>query len=365
MVSLDWRGLRGFKAMRRVSGVFDTSYIKDMTIFRTKWYGLSMAVLILFFLSLPLFSSDSWLAFISQTAVTVIALIGLNILTGYCGQISIGHTAFMAVGAYTSTILAAQFGLSFWLCLPIGGLGSGLIGIMFGLPALRVRGYYLAMATIAAQYLIMYIIRNPFPEITGGSIALNVPPVNIGSFVLTTETHFYYLIIIMLMVMTFIGKSLMRSHYGRSFVAIRDNDISSQAMGINIYKGKLLGFFIGCFYAGIAGGLWAGYMRVIAPDDFTLTASIWQLGMLIIGGLGSTVGPFFGALFIGVLREVMLVVAPIVTTIIPQLGAQISASLVEMSFGLVVILFLVFEPRGLSHRWEIMKESYRLWPFSY
>ncbi len=351
--------------MRRVSGVFDTSYIQDMTIFRTKYYTAGMVALILIALSLPLYSSDVWLAFVSQTAVTVIALQGLNILTGYCGQISIGHTAFMAVGAYTSTIMMAQLGLSFWLCLPIGGLTAGFIGILFGLPALRVRGYYLAMATIAAQYLIMYLIRTPFPEITGGAIALNVPEVKIGSFVFSNETHFFYLIVAMLIIMTFFAKSLMRSYLGRSFVAIRDNDISSQAMGINIFSGKLLGFFIGCFYAGIAGAIWAGYMRVIAPDDFTLMNSIWQLGMLIIGGLGSTLGPFFGAVFIGVLREICLVCAPWVSSVIPQLGAQVSASLVEMSFGLAIILFLVFEPRGISHRWEILKESYRLWPFSY
>lgn len=351
--------------MRRVSGVFDTSYVQDMSIFRTKWYAVSMVALIVFAFALPTFSGDVMLAFISQLAVTIIALQGLNILTGYCGQISIGHTAFMAIGAYTSTILAAQFGLSYWLCLPIGGLGAGIVGVLFGLPALRVRGYYLAMATIAAQYLIMYMIRTPFPDITGGAISLEVPPVFIGSFQLTTETHFYYFIIIMLILMTFIGKSLMRGHIGRSFVAIRDNDISSQAMGINIYKGKLLAFFLGCFYAGIAGAIWAGYMRVIAPDDFTLGGSIWQLGMLIIGGLGATVGPFFGALFISILREICLIIAPVIVGLIPALGAQITASLVEMTFGLTVILFLVFEPRGISHRWEIMKNSYRLWPFSY
>jgi len=351
--------------MRRISGVFDTSYVTDLKIFRTKWYAVSMVALILFFLSVPLFGSDVWLAFINQTAIVIIALQGLNILTGYCGQISIGHTAFMAVGAYTSAILAAQFGLSYWLCLPLGGIGAGVVGVLFGLPALRVRGYYLAMATIAAQYLIMYMIRNPFPGVTGGAIALHVPPVCIGSFELTTETHFYYYIMIMLIVMTFIAKSLMRSYIGRSFVGIRDNDISSQAMGINIYSGKLMAFFIGCFFAGIAGGIWAGYMRVIAPDDFTLANSIGQLGMLIIGGLGTTLGPFFGAIFMGVLRELCLIFGPIVTEIFPQLGAQISASLVEMTFGLVIILFLVFEPRGISHRWEIMKDSYRLWPFSY
>jgi branched-chain amino acid transport system permease protein len=351
--------------MRRASGVFDTSYIQDMTIFRTKYYSAGMVILILFFLILPMFGSEFWLTFINSTAVTVIALQGLNILTGYCGQISIGHTAFMAVGAYSSTILAAQFELPFWLCLPCGGLAAGLAGILFGLPSLRVKGYYLALTTIAAQYLIIYMIKTPFPEITGGAIALNVPEVKLGSFVLSTETHFYYFIFIMLAVMTFFAKSLMRSHFGRAFVAIRDNDIASEAMGINLYKGKLLAFFIGCFYAGIAGSVWANYVRVISPDDFTLTSSIWQIGMLIIGGLGSTLGPFFGAIFIGALRESCVICGPWVTSIIPQLGAQISASLVEMTFGIAVILFLVFEPRGIGHRWEILKESYRLWPFSY
>jgi branched-chain amino acid transport system permease protein len=351
--------------MRRISGIFDTSYIQDMTIFRTRYYTAGMVILILFFLILPAYGSEFWLTFISSTAVTVIALQGLNILTGYCGQISIGHTAFMAVGAYTSTILAAQFDLPFWLCLPCGGIGAGITGILFGLPSLRVKGYYLALTTIAAQYLIIYMIKTPFPEVTGGAIALNVPEAKLGSFVLTTETHFYYFIMMMLILMTFFSKSLMRSHFGRAFVAIRDNDIASEAMGISLYKYKLLAFFIGCFYAGIAGSVWAFYVHVISPDDFTLVGSIWQIGMLIIGGLGSTMGPFFGAVFIGALREMCVVCGPWVTSVVPEMGAQISASLVEMTFGIAIILFLVFEPRGISHRWEILKESYRLWPFSY
>lgn len=352
--------------MRRVSGIFDTSYVQDVTIFRTKYYAAGMLILVLFFLILPVLgANDFWLAFITTTAITVIALQGLNILAGYCGQISVGHTAFMAVGAYTSTILAAQFGLSLWICMPIGGLGAALIGLLFGLPSLRVKGYYLALTTIAAQYLIIYMIKTPFPELTGGAIALNVPELKLGSFVFQEEIHFYYFVMFILIIMTFFAKSLMRSHFGRTFVAIRDNDIASEAMGISLYKYKLLAFFIGCFYAGIAGSIWAAYARVISPDDFTLSQSIWYLGMLIIGGVGSTLGPFFGAIFIGVLRELCVVAGPAISSIIPQIGAQISASLVEMTFGITIILFLVFEPRGISHRWEILKESYRLWPFSY
>jgi branched-chain amino acid transport system permease protein len=351
--------------MRRASGIFDTSYIQDMAIFRTKYYSAGLAILILFFFILPVFVKDFWLAFISSTAITVIALQGLNILSGYCGQISIGHTAFMAVGAYSSTILAAQFGLPVGLSMPFGGLGAALIGLLFGLPSLRVKGYYLALTTIAAQYLIIYVIKTPFPEITGGAIALHVPTLKIGSFEFQTETHFYYFVIAMLLLMTFFAKSLMRGHIGRAFVAIRDNDIASEAMGISLYKYKLLAFFIGCFYAGIAGSVWAVYSRVISPDDFTFMGSIWYIGMLIIGGAGSTLGPFFGAVFISGLREICVIVGPYISSMIPQIGAQISASLVEMTFGITIVLFLVFEPRGLSHRWEILKESYRLWPFSY
>lgn len=315
---------------------------------------------------LPVFgANDFWLAFITTTAITVIALQGLNILAGYCGQISVGHTAFMAVGAYTSTILAIQLGLSLWICMSIGALGAALIGLLFGLPSLRVRGYYLALTTIAAQYLIIYMIKTPFPEVTGGAIALNVPQLKLGSFVFSKEIHFYYFGMIMLIIMTFFTKSLTRSHFGRAFVAIRDNDIVAEAMGISLYKYKLMAFFIGCFYAGIAGSMWAAYARVISPDDFTLTQSIWYLGMLVIGGAGSTLGPFFGAIFISGLREICVVAGPVISSLIPQISAQISSALVDMSFAVVLIVFLVFEPRGISHRWEILKESYRLWPFSY
>ncbi|OPL14277.1 MAG: hypothetical protein AVO39_09390 [delta proteobacterium MLS_D] len=345
--------------------MFDTSYLQDMTIFRTKHYIAGMVILILLFLALPAFVSDFWLAFISSTAVTIIALQGLNILAGYCGQISIGHTAFMAVGAYTSTILARELGLSLWICMPVGGLGAALVGLLFGLPSLRVKGYYLAITTIAAQFLIIYMIKTPFPEVTGGAIALSVPELRVGSFVFNSEIHFYYLIVAIMALMTFLSKSLTRSYFGRALVAVRDNDIAAEAMGINIFKYKLMAFFIGCFFAGIAGSVWAVYVRVISPDDFTLVNSIWQMGMLIIGGLGSTLGPFFGAVFISALREICVIIGPWVTSTFPQIGAQVSASLVEMTFGVAIVLFLVYEPRGIGHRWEILKESYRLWPFSY
>lgn len=351
--------------MRLPSGIFNVSYSQDMIVFRTRYHWSALIVFLLLLLSLFFFADAYWLSLISTTAVTIISLQGLNILTGYCGQISLGHSGFMAVGAYSAAILAQRLSIPFLLCIPLAGICAGLVGIIFGLPSLRVKGLYLAIATLAAQFIIIYTIKTPFPDITGGAIALHVPKVNLGFIIMEGERQFYLLIVLLCIIMTFFSKGLTRSQIGRSFVAIRDNDIAAEAMGINLYKSKLLAFFIGCFYAGIAGSIWAGYTGVISPDDFKLTNSIWLVGMLIVGGLGSTLGPFFGGVFISSLNEICLLTGPMIDSAIPQIGAQISAALVDIFFAITLILFLVFEPRGLTHRWEILKESYRLWPFSY
>jgi branched-chain amino acid transport system permease protein len=351
--------------MRLASGVFNVSYVQDMTVFRTPYHWLGLVLFLVMLFLVPLFARQYWVDLLSTIAVTVIAIEGLNILAGYCGQISVGHTAFMAVGAYTSAILARQLGLPFWLCLPCAGLAAGLFGIFFGLSSLKVKGFYLALTTIAAQFIIIYLIKTPLEKWTGGAIALHVPEISLGGFVFKSERQLYYLVMGLTILMTFFAKSLTRGHIGRAFVAIRDNDIAAEAMGINLYRYKLLAFFIGCFYAGVAGSVWSVYAKVISPDDFTLEGSIWQMGMLISGGLGSTLGPIFGAIFIKALNEIVVIAGPLITSVIPAIGAQISAALVEMVFGITLILFLIYEPRGIAHRWEILKESYRLWPFSY
>ena len=352
--------------MRRLSsGVFNVSYLQEMMVFRTLSHRVWLLVFLILLFLIPLFAKPYWLDILSTIAVTVIALQGLNILSGYCGQISIGHTAFMAVGSYTSAILSGQVGVPFWLCLPCAGIGAGLTGLFFGLSSLKVRGFYLALTTIAAQFIIIYLIRTPFPEVTGGAIALQVPEISLGGFALNTEIRLYYLVMVFTIFMTFLSTNLVRSHIGRAFIAIRDNEIAAEAMGINLYHYKLLAFFLGCFYAGIAGSIWSVYVKVISPDDFTLMGSIWQVGMLIIGGMGSMLGPFFGAIFIKALNEIVVIAGPMITSLVPQIKAQVSAALIEMAFGFILVLFLIYSPRGIAHRWEILKESYRLWPFSY
>jgi branched-chain amino acid transport system permease protein len=350
--------------MNLPSGVFNTSYVQDGMILRTRFHRVGLLLFILFLFSVPLFARQYWVDLLSTIATTVIALMGLNILSGYCGQISVGHSAFIAIGAYTSAILAGRLGLPFWVCLPCAGLAAGGTGVIFGLPSLKVKGLYLSVTTIAAQFIISYLIKNPFADVTGGAIALNVPPAALGGFVFQTEKQLFYIVMGFTILMTFFARSITRSHVGRAFVAIHNNDIAAEAMGINLYRYKLLAFFIGCFYAGISGSIWSVYVKVISPDDFTLMNSIWQIGMLVIGGMGSTLGPFLGAIFITALNELVLIAGPVITSVV-QIGAQISAALVEMIFGVVLVIFLIYEPRGLAHRWEILKASYARWPFSY
>ncbi|MDY6912793.1 MAG: branched-chain amino acid ABC transporter permease, partial [Chloroflexota bacterium] len=287
-----------------------------------------------------------------------------SILTGYCGQISIGHAAFVAIGAYTSAILATDLGFPFWIALPCSGIVAGLIGIVFGLPSLRVKGFYLVMATLAAQFIVHFILMlNPY-ELTGGSFGLTAPAPKIGGLVFNSAHSFYYIALGTCILATFLAKNLARMDVGRAFIAIRDNDIAAEVMGINLYRSKLLAFFLGCFFAGIAGSLFVHYMGTVSPDRFTLLQSIWFLGMLIIGGMGSTVGVVFGVTFVQVLEELTVILSTSLGQAFPMMAMQ-AAAFAQIIFGLVVVLFLVFEPRGLAHRWQLLKASYRLWPFSY
>ena len=221
------------------------------------------------------------------------------------------------------------------------------------------------MATLAAQFIIPWIIVNVRPDITGGVHSFRVPAPTLGDWTFNTQQEQFYLIVPIACLMTFFAKSLARTSLGRAFVAIRDNDLAAEVTGINIFRYKLFAFFICAFYAGVAGALWAYWMRVVSPMHFELTHSIWFLGMVIVGGMGSTAGAIMGTVLIKCLDDFVPSLAPAIAKIIPALSGQILAALTPILFGLVVLLFIVFEPRGLHHRWEIIKSSYRIWPYSY
>lgn len=354
-------------AVRRPCGVYNEGYAQEFAIVRTRLqWVLLIGGLVLLFLA-PRFLSGYLLNLMNLIGISIIAVLGLNILTGYCGQVSIGQAAFMAVGAYTSALLVIKAGFSFWAALPCAAIASGIMGLIFGLPSLRIKGFYLAMATLAAQFVIPYLIDHIRPEVTGGVHGLAVPPIKLGEITFLSQSSLFYVIMPLVVLMTFFAKNLVRTKMGRAFIAIRDNDLAAEVMGINLFRYKLLAFFICSLYAGVAGSLWAFWMRSINTEHFGLMSSVWLLGMVIVGGLGSTAGGIFGVVFIRGLDElVRTYFGPWLGEAIPGLSPiTIIPALIPIIFGLIIVLFLIFEPRGLAHRWEIVKASYRLWPFAY
>jgi branched-chain amino acid transport system permease protein len=343
------------------SRTFHENYAQDMAIFRTKLHwGVLFAFLIVLF-ACPFFFSDRMLTILTMMGIAVVSVHGLNILTGYCGQISIGHAGFMAVGGYTSAVLCAKLGVPFWAALPCGALAAGIAGLIFGLPSLKIKGFYLIMATIAAQFIIIWTIIQ-LRSITGGPDGLSVPRPAIGGLILSSRTNYFYLVMIITCLATLLAKNIVRTRAGRAFIAIRDNDLAAEVMGISLWSYKLQAFFIGCVYAGVAGSLLIHYFSFASTDQFPFMDSVWFLGMLIVGGMGSTAGAIFGAVALKLLDELVTMAGPILSAAV---APQAAASLALISHGLVIIIFLIFEPRGLHHRWEIIKAYFRLWPFSH
>src|SRR4030043_725545 len=335
-------------------GTFQESYAQDLAIFRTKLHWGVLFVFLLFLFTCPLFFSDRMLTIMTMIGIAVISVHGLNILTGYCGQISIGHAGFMAVGGYTSAILCAKLGWPFWIALPGGSLSAGIAGLIFGLPSLKIKGFYLIMATIAAQFIIIWTIIQ-LRSITGGPDGLSVPKPAIGSIILSSKTNYFYLVMVVTCLATLLAKNIIRTKAGRAFIAIRDNDLAAEVMGISLWSYKLQAFFIGCVYAGVAGSLLIHYYSFAPIDQFPFMNSVWYLGMLIVGGMGTTTGVIFGTVFLKLLDELVTVAGPALAAIFPAIAAQAAASLSLMMRGLVIILFLIFQPRGLHHWWESIK----------
>jgi branched-chain amino acid transport system permease protein len=347
----------------RPCGVFDKSYALDIAIIRTWQHWTILLSALLFLYLFPLFGSYYLVSFINLLSISIIVVLGLQIVSGFCGQISFGQAAFMAVGAYTSAILTIHYGISFWLALPLSGIMAGAVGIVGGAPSLRIKGMYLAMATIAIHFVVIWLILHM--QITGSFKGLYPMPPSIGGFEFDTDERMFYIIVTVMIIMTYAARNLMRSKVGRAFVAIRDNDLAGEVMGVNLYYYKLLAFFISCFYAGVAGSLWAHLITVVNTEQFTLLHALEYVGMLIIGGMGSVPGVFFGVLFIRILNELVMFASPLLAKAVPWLGSSPAASLGLIAFGLAMAVFLVFEPRGLAHRWEIFKSSYRLYPFAH
>jgi len=352
--------------MWRPCGTFDDTYERDISIVRTpaQW-TITLASLVALAL-VPQFASGRVIVTVNLMGISIISAQGLNLLTGFTGQISLGQAAFMGAGAFTQMMLMNDLDFPFWLALPFAVLSAGLIGVIFGLPSLRIKGFYLAMATLAAQFLIPWMIIHIRPDLTGGTNTVTIDPPSLFGIVLSSQSRIYYVIMFFTVVVVYLIRNLARSKIGRALIAIRDNDLAAEVMGLETFRYKLLAFFICSLLAGLAGSLWTIWMGSVNVDIFTLGESIWYLGMIIVGGLGSVSGAVFGVIFIRVLDFYIHIWAPAISGFFPPAVAIcIEKGMHPLLFGLIILLFLIYEPRGLSHRWEIVKNWYRSWPFSH
>jgi branched-chain amino acid transport system permease protein len=351
----------------RPCGDFRTSYQQDNTIFETKFIWLLAVISVGVLCFAPLFLDEYFLSLAIQVSYLGIAALGLNILVGFTGQISLGHGAFFGMGAFASAWINTQFGIPVIFAIPLAGFFTMAVGMMFGLPAARIKGLYLAIATLAAQFIIEdFFARADW--FSGGSAGAAAQSVDIFGFVFDTDQSFYYIAIFALITMYLWGSNLMRSRDGRAFVAVRDHYLSAEIMGINLTKYRLLSFGISAFYAGIGGALYGHYLGYVSAEGFTIMMSIQFLAMCIIGGLGSVKGTLMGVIFMVLLPETLeSVVGVMKDTSWGNIPAVVDGVtyIKEMAIGLVIILFLIFEPEGLAHRWAQIKNYWKFYPFSY
>ena len=323
---------------------------------------LGLALLLGFLALFPFIAGDYLIYLACVAGMAIVTITGLNILTGYTGLLSIGHAAFNGIGAYACAVAAGKFGWPFWLAIPFGGLVAAAAGVIVGLPSLRIKGLYLAIATLAAQYLFLFGAQH-WESVTGGDRGLPVTPASFFGLRLDSDARLYWLILPVTVVMCVAAHNLFRTRIGRAFIAVRERDYSAEVLGIDLLRTKLLAFAIASFYAGIAGALMAYFFKIVNPEQYTFTASIFQLTAIIVGGLGSVLGSILGALFMVAVPELLKAAVSAMAGADAVKGAILLASARELVFGLLIVGFLLFEPFGLAEIVRRARASLRLWPF--
>ncbi|MBS0369101.1 MAG: branched-chain amino acid ABC transporter permease [Proteobacteria bacterium] len=350
----------------REAGQFKSSYAEDGRIFPIRQDRIGFALLMLAFgVVVPLLANEYWLkAILTPVLIFSLAAIGLNILTGYAGQLSLGSAAFMAVGAFAAyNFILRVDGMPFLLALALAGLAAALVGVLFGLPSLRIKGFYLAVATLAAQFFIVWVlVKFPWFSNHSSSGVVTAQEVRILGYAFVSPEAKYVLTFAVVAVLALAAKNLVRSATGRAWMAVRDMDVAAQVIGFRLMRTKLLAFAVSSFYCGVAGALYAyTYIGTVEPEGFNLDLSFKILFMIIIGGVGSILGAFLGAAFIVLLPILLDNLVPALFG--DALGAGFASNLQLIIFGGLIIFFLIVEPHGLARLWQIAKEKLRLWPF--
>lgn len=327
-------------------------------------------------LIMPFVLGESEIRIANNIMIAIVGAVGLNILTGYTGQISLGQGAFLAVGAYGFGLLVAFFNVPWFLALLGGAVITAVIGGFFGLPSLRLKGLYLAVATLAAQVIVEWVIKRWDPidgELDGRTTdALNIDPHtlfgNPAWQLNNNEYAFYWFALAIVVVVLLMTNNLFRTHIGRAFIAIRDQDIAAEVMGVNLYRYKVLAFAVSSFLVGLAGGMLALHSTAISFERFTIEVSIEYLAMIIIGGLGSVTGSVYGAIFIVLLPEILRNMGRAIAGTDPAALSEFNRILPfaqQGAFGIAIVATLIIEPAGVKKLWQNVKDYFRLWPFDY
>lgn len=348
------------------AGDFRTSYRADTTIFPTRGSRVAMLVGLALLCAAPLVFGRYELGLLITIGFSAIAALGLNILVGFTGQISIGHAAFFGFGAFASALLVEHH-VPVPLAIWGAGVMTAVVGLVFGAPAARLKGLYLAIATLAAQFILEdFFARARW--FSGGVAGRVTEPYEMFGLRFDREETYFYIVLAHVVVMFVAAANLMRTRDGRALVAVRDHYLSAEMMGINLAYYRTLSFGIASFYAGVAGALYAHYLLFVSVEAFNILYSIQFLAMIIIGGLGSVMGSMMGAAFMVLLPELVQAGADLLAggaiDRALKLGASISF-LREMAIGAAIILFLIFEPDGLAHRWKMIRAYWKLYPFSH
>jgi len=357
-------------------GVYHEDYKQDHAWWQTRFVYIKMVLLVLVLILFPYLVSPMWLSVAYTISYYILACMGVQLLIGYCGQITLGHAAFVAVGAYTSAMmvlfipwpkLIVDWGLAYPISMIAAGIAAGMWSVLFGLPSARVKGFYLIMTTMAAQWItVPFIITQYVSRIGGRGHYFSLPPgtVKLGPWVIDSDVKVYYLSAALVVLLTLVMANLLRSKVGRAWIAIRDNDIAAETLGVNIVWYKLVAFFVAGFFAGIAGSFYVTALYFVSPEHYEWFFSLMWVGVILIGGVGSLHGTIFGSMFVVLVFKFLEMTIIPMTDMFPWFAMKL-IYIKESAFGLAVVLFLLYEPNGLSYRYWQLKNYFNLWPFSY
>jgi branched-chain amino acid transport system permease protein len=351
-----------FRNGPRASGYFRTFYAQDLALIQTRFEGAALAALALALALFPFLVGAFYLDLACQVFLAAIGALSLMLLTGYAGQISLGHAGLLAAGAFTVGILFREVGAPFWLTLPAAALVGAVLGVIFGLPSLRLRGLYLAVSTLALYFIVVYL-GGEYESTRGFSTGIMIDAPRVGGFALRNPRAWYFVLLAAAAGTLLICANLLRSRTGRAWRAIRAHETVAEALGIGIAGYKLLAFVISSALASLAGALFAYYRGFVSVEAFSLFLSIQYVAMIIVGGMGSLLGALLGALFVTLLPYLIEALLMRLPNAQSYAGALFAIDF--SAFGVVMILFLVFEPLGLVGIWRRLQNYFLLWPFKY